>query len=89
MRLDRLWIDGWNNLQDVTIDFDKSRLTSVVIGQNGTGKSNLLEAIAHIFRNVDLNELGTTLLIRTPLSHRQTCHPHCCKKQRVDLFHKR
>jgi AAA15 family ATPase/GTPase len=56
MRLSRLWIDGWHNLRDVTIDFDARKLTTVVIGQNGVGKSNLLEAIAYIFRNADLGD---------------------------------
>jgi len=56
MRLNRLWIDGWHNLRDVTIDFDDERLTTVIIGQNGAGKSNLLEAIAFIFRNADLGD---------------------------------
>ncbi len=56
MRLDRLWIDGWHNLHDVIVDFDDKKLTTVLIGQNGSGKSNLLEAIAHIFRNVDLGD---------------------------------
>ena len=54
MRLDRLWVDGLRNLRDFTIDFDERRLTTVVIGQNGAGKSNLIEAIATIFRDFDL-----------------------------------
>ena len=41
MRLDRVWIDGFRNLKDVSVDFDETRLTTVVIGQNGAGKSNL------------------------------------------------
>jgi predicted ATPase len=56
MRLDRLWVDGLRNLRDLTIDFDERRLTTVVIGQNGAGKSNLIEAIATIFRDFDLGE---------------------------------
>ena len=55
MRLDRVYIDGFKNLKDVEIDFDENRLTTVVIGQNGTGKSNLIEAITDVFRFVDLN----------------------------------
>src|SRR6266498_5728097 len=55
MRLDRVYIDGFKNLKSVEIDFDESRLTTVVIGQNGTGKSNLIEAITDVFRFVDLN----------------------------------
>ncbi|UVT18557.1 MAG: AAA family ATPase [Nitrospira sp.] len=54
MRLDRVYIDGFKNLKGVDVDFDEHRLTTVVIGQNGSGKSNLIEAITDIFRFVDL-----------------------------------
>ncbi len=55
MRLDRVYIDGFKNLRGVDVDFDETRLTTVVIGQNGAGKSNLIEAIIDVFRFVDLN----------------------------------
>ena len=55
MRLDRIYIDGFKNLKGVDIDFDEERLATVVIGQNGTGKSNLIEAITDVFRFVDMN----------------------------------
>src|SRR5712691_2999544 len=55
MRLDRVYIDGFKNLKDVEIDFNEGRLTTVVIGQNGSGKSNLIEAITDVFRYVDMN----------------------------------
>lgn len=54
MRLDRVYIDGFKNLKQLTADFDENRLTTVVIGQNGAGKSNLIEAIIQVFRWVDL-----------------------------------
>lgn len=54
MRLLRVWIDGYRNLKDVTVDFDKDSLTTVVIGENGSGKSNLIEAIVEVFRAWDL-----------------------------------
>jgi predicted ATPase len=54
MRLDRLWIRGMRNLEEVEINFDEGQLTTVIIGQNGSGKSNLIEAIVSIFRNADL-----------------------------------
>lgn len=57
MRLDKVWIDGFKNLHQLEVDFDADKLTTVVIGQNGTGKSNLIEAIARIFRWVDLRRL--------------------------------
>jgi ABC-type cobalamin/Fe3+-siderophores transport system ATPase subunit len=55
MRLDRVYIDGFKNLREVEVDFDEQRLTTVIIGQNGAGKSNMLEAITDIFRYVDLD----------------------------------
>ncbi|CAN7652840.1 AAA family ATPase [Bradyrhizobium sp. LjRoot220] len=60
MRLDKLTIgsaiDGPNqqfkNLKNVSIDFDQDQWVTVVIGWNGTGKSNVLEALAIIFRDL-------------------------------------
>jgi predicted ATPase len=57
MRIDRLHIKSpWKNLGDFTVDFDERRDVAVVIGRNGSAKSNLLEAIITIFRNLDLGE---------------------------------
>lgn len=56
MRLDRVYIDGFKNLRDVEVRFDAECLTTVIIGQNGAGKSNLIEAVTEVFRAVDLNE---------------------------------
>lgn len=54
MRLDKVYIDGFKNLKQLAVDFDESKLTTVLIGQNGAGKSNLIEAITQVFRWVDL-----------------------------------
>ncbi|WP_186071080.1 AAA family ATPase [Burkholderia gladioli] len=54
MRLDKVYIDGFKNLKHFEVDFDERQLTTVLIGQNGAGKSNLIEAIAQVFRWVDL-----------------------------------
>ena len=56
MRIDKVKIKNFKNLKDMTIDFDESQTTSVVIGKNGAGKSNLLEALVIIFRDLDLDE---------------------------------
>jgi len=56
MRIDWLRIKDWKNLREFEVDFDQEHLTSVLIGANGTGKSNLMEAIVRIFRNLDLGE---------------------------------
>ncbi|ABM27876.1 ATP-binding protein [Nitratidesulfovibrio vulgaris] len=52
MRLDWFWVEDFKNLKDVTIDFDESHWVTVVIGWNGTGKSNVLEALATLFRDL-------------------------------------
>ena len=54
MRLDRLKIGRFKNLRDFSIDFDEQSPTTVLVGRNGTGKSNLLEALTIIFRDLDL-----------------------------------
>jgi hypothetical protein len=55
MRLDRLSIPNYRNLRSFEIDFDESQPTTVLIGRNGSGKSNLIEAIVEIFRELELS----------------------------------
>ncbi|ELL1563794.1 AAA family ATPase [Vibrio cholerae] len=54
MKLDKLWISEFKNLKDIEIDFDQNELVTVVIGWNGAGKSNVIEALVIIFRDLDL-----------------------------------
>lgn len=56
MRLDRVYIDGFKNLKEVDANFSEEHLTTVIIGQNGSGKSNLIEAISNVFRWVDTRQ---------------------------------
>src|SRR3954451_10828178 len=57
MRIDRLAIKSrWKNLQGLAVDFNVREPVTALIGRNGSAKSNLLEAIIYIFRNIDLNE---------------------------------
>lgn len=53
MRIDRLEIPSYCNLRSFGIDFDETQPTTVLIGKNGSGKSNLIEAIVEIFRDLD------------------------------------
>jgi predicted ATPase len=53
MKLRRLEIGEFKNLRNFSVDFGQ-KLTTVLLGQNGTGKSNLLEALIMIFRDLDL-----------------------------------
>ncbi|MFL9677366.1 AAA family ATPase [Pseudomonas marginalis] len=70
MQLQRICIPIFRNLRDLDISFDshlqpavgvaadaplKSIRSHALIGQNGTGKSNLIEALITIFRDVDLD----------------------------------
>lgn len=57
MKVDKLHIRSrFKNLENVTVDFDQEHLMTVVVGRNGSGKSNVLEALVAIFRNLDLGE---------------------------------
>jgi predicted ATPase len=56
MRIDRLRLQNFRNLKDFEIDFDESSVRQVVVGRNGVGKSNVLEALTWIFRDLDLEE---------------------------------
>ena len=49
MRLLKFYIHGYKNLQNVTIDFRKSDGKTLVVGTNGSGKSNLIEVVSAIF----------------------------------------
>ena len=53
MRLCHLRIEEFKNLKSFELDFDNT-FTSVLVGPNGTGKSNVLEALIIIFRDLDL-----------------------------------
>jgi energy-coupling factor transporter ATP-binding protein EcfA2 len=48
MKLKRLQISGYKNIRDCDIEFTQSPLINAVIGSNGSGKSNLIEALLHI-----------------------------------------
>ena len=81
MQLERLKIQDFRNLRDFEIiftgdstspDSETSEFKShAVIGQNGSGKSNMIEAIVTIFRDLDLNQ-------KTPFAYEldYTCRGH-------------
>jgi predicted ATPase len=54
MRIRRLEISSFKNLRDFTVDFDAQSFTTVIVGENGAGKSNVLEALVIILRDLDL-----------------------------------
>ena len=54
MRIDKVEISEFKNLKNFTIDLDETQLINVFLGKNGAGKSNLIEALVIIFRDLDL-----------------------------------
>lgn len=55
MRIDKLHIESFKNLQNFEIDLDEQEMKTVLLGQNATGKSNFFEALILIFKNLDLS----------------------------------
>lgn len=51
MKLKRLFIKQYKNLIDFDIDFQTGNGLSILVGNNGSGKSNVLEALSGIFAN--------------------------------------
>jgi predicted ATPase len=55
MKIKKLWISEYKNIKDLTLEFE-SHFISLLVGRNGLGKSNLIEILALIFRDLDLLE---------------------------------
>ncbi len=65
-RLKKLWVENYKNLKNFTIDFTDGDGFSMLIGNNGSGKSNVLEVISGIFhdaRKVDNFSLASNYCI--------------------------
>lgn len=58
MRLKSVFISQYKNLKDFELSFDSTSFINVFVGKNGSGKSNLFEALIEIFRHLD--QLGRT-----------------------------
>ena len=52
MRLKTVYIGQYKNLKDFTLSFDGNSFIDVFVGKNGSGKSNLFEALIEIFRHL-------------------------------------
>lgn len=66
----------FKNLKNVTIDFEEQEWITLVIGWNGTGKSNVLEALAVLFRDLIMgkNDKGEKDKPSFAYSLRYFCH---------------
>jgi ABC-type cobalamin/Fe3+-siderophores transport system ATPase subunit len=56
MKIIYLWVDRYKNLKNSHVEFSDGEIPTAVIGKNGTGKSNLIEALLNIFISLYFNE---------------------------------
>lgn len=49
MKLNYIYIDGYKNLNDLELSFEPDSSVNALIGNNGSGKSNVIEALTRIF----------------------------------------
>ena len=52
MKLGHLRVKNYKNLRNCEIEFAQPHLLNAIIGSNGSGKSNLIEALLHILIGV-------------------------------------
>ncbi len=52
MKIKSLYIKEYKNIKEQTFDFESHNGITLIIGNNGSGKSNLLECISDIFYNL-------------------------------------
>ncbi len=58
MKLKRLYIQQYKNLVDLNVDFERGNCLAIFVGNNGSGKSNLLEVISGIFHDLHKGKKG-------------------------------
>jgi predicted ATPase len=56
MRIHRLYVKDYGNLQDFKFEPDAGPQTTVILGRNGAGKSNLIEVLVEIFRDLEAGD---------------------------------
>ena len=54
MRITKLSIKKYKNLEDFSWELNPDYPVAVIVGKNGSGKTNLLEAIITIFQDLQL-----------------------------------
>lgn len=52
VKLKSLYVQKYKNLSPITIDFDSGNGLTMLVGNNGSGKSNVLEVISGIFHDL-------------------------------------
>ena len=52
MKIHSIYIDGYKNLKNMEIFMPEDSSVAAIIGNNGSGKSNILEALKQVFTAV-------------------------------------
>jgi predicted ATPase len=83
MRIDKVHIkSSFKNLEDFKIDIDENSMETVLIGLNSTGKSNLMEALVVIFRDLDLDRPPQVPKNRVPFEY---YIKYECRKKNIEV----
>lgn len=77
MRLKSLFISDYKNLKNFTLGFDGGSFIDVFVGKNGSGKSNLFEALLEIFRHIyefdkEKGDPGFEFIVKYEISGKET-----------------
>jgi predicted ATPase len=76
MRLKSVFISQYKNLKSFTLSFDGASFIDVFVGKNGSGKSNLFEALIEIFRHLyefdNKGEIGFEYAVKYEISGAET-----------------
>ncbi|CAK7018366.1 MAG: hypothetical protein PARBA_00763 [Parabacteroides sp.] len=56
MRIHKVYIEKFKNLQQFEIRLDPNEMNTVLLGKNATGKSNFIEVLVLIFKYLDLEK---------------------------------
>ena len=62
MKLKSLYIEKYKNLSPLTIDFEAGNGLTMLVGNNGAGKSNVLEVISGIFHDLFKEKDGRKIM---------------------------
>ncbi|MFH7525604.1 AAA family ATPase [Aeromonas sp. A5] len=52
MKLIQLYVSDYKNLKEFTLDFSTESFLEMLVGKNGSGKSNFIEALLEVFRHI-------------------------------------
>ena len=74
MKIKSLYIDGYKNLLNVEFFFEEGSTVNAIIGNNGSGKSNVLEALTIIYAAKANSSISGPILER--IVSRMAAPPH-------------